>query len=96
MNIPLDPETPLYKTLSLMKEHDLIEQVWIVSSMNKISKRFMELGATKMVIDPMVMDAGLIRYTMETAIDHFVENQMNESRKNSRTDNAFILQFINS
>ena len=82
MNIPPDPETPLFKTLNLIKEHDLIEPVWIVSTMNKISNRFVELGATKMVIDPKVMDAGLIRYTMETAIDHFVEIQMNQSRKN--------------
>jgi hypothetical protein len=73
MNNKQKKEEQLIEVFRLIKENQLEDDVWLLINMSRISKRLVELGHLQTVIEQKYLHPGLIRTSMQTAIDEFVQ-----------------------
>jgi hypothetical protein len=73
----IDPTSPLFQALKLIKENDLVDSVWLIMNMNKISLRFIELGALDTILkNTDEIHPSKVRSCMEMAINEYVSIHM--------------------
>jgi hypothetical protein len=78
-----DPDSPLFKALELIKDHDLMDEIWLIANMNRISHRFIDLGLQDLPHrNPECIHPGRVRVCMKVAIDEYVRLEVERRRPN--------------